>query len=82
MNERSVNRKGSSLREGHGVESSDSEDTSLSFWSGRGAEEEEDKGIESSRVSASSSTNGSEEMGCEVREDWTVVLVLRLPITL
>lgn len=39
-------------------------------------------GIESSRVSASSRTKGSEVMGCEVREDWRekvkVALVFRL----
>ena len=67
MKETSVKRKGSSLREGHGVERSDSEDTSLSFWRGKGGEEED--GRESSRVSASSSTKGSEVMACEVRED-------------
>lgn len=53
--ERSVKRKGSSLREGHGVEMRDSEDASLSFWRGSGV------ATESSKVSASSRTKGSED---------------------
>ena len=50
MKETSVKRKGSSLREGHGVERRDSDEDSLSLWRGKGDEEE---GSESSRVSAS-----------------------------
>lgn len=56
-----MKRKGSSLREGHGVERIDSEDVSRSFWRG-----EEEEVRESSRVSASSRTKGSEvENSCD-----------------
>lgn len=54
MKETSVKRKGSSLRDGHGVERRVSAEDSLSFWRGKGDEEEEEEGgRESSRVSAS-----------------------------
>lgn len=53
MKEVSVKRKGSSLREGHGVERRASEEESLRFWRGKGGEEEEEEGSESSRASAS-----------------------------
>jgi hypothetical protein len=54
--ERSVKRKGSSLREGHGVERRDSEEASRRLWRGGGV------GTESSKVSARSRRNGSEEI--------------------
>ena len=54
MKERSVKRKGSSRREGHGVERRDWEEERRRFWRGSGVEGEEGK--ESSRVSASSRT--------------------------
>ena len=53
MKETSVKRKGSSLREGHGVERRVSAEDSLSFCRGKGDEKEEEEGRESSRVSAS-----------------------------
>lgn len=75
MKEVSVKRKGSSLREGQGVERRVSEEVSLSFWRGNGGEEEEE-GSESSRVSASWRTNGSEKVG----EGWSETLVLVLDL--
>lgn len=64
MMEVSVKRKGSSLREGHGVERRYSEQVSLSFWSeGKGVEERE-----SSRVSAIWRTIGSERTAIGVTE--------------
>lgn len=48
MKDVSVNLKGSSFLEGHGVERSDSEEKSLSFW----RYDDEDEGIESSKDSA------------------------------
>lgn len=74
MKEVSVKRKGSSLREGQGVDRRVSEEVSLSFWRGNGGEEEEES--ESSRVSASWRTKGSEKVGEGWRE--TLVLVLDL----
>lgn len=72
-----MKRKGSSLREGHGVERRVSEEVSLSFWRGNGGEEEEEEeGRESSRVSASWRTKGSEKVGAGWSE--TLVLVLGL----
>lgn len=56
----SVKRNGSSLRVGHTVETSNSEDLSLSFWRGRGDGTEEE-GRESSRDSASWRTNSRSE---------------------
>lgn len=51
MNDVSVNRKGSSLRDGHGVDKRDSAEESRILW--RGKEEEEGEGErESSRDSA------------------------------
>lgn len=67
MKEVSVNRKGSSLREGHERERRDSEEESLSFCRGKGVEEEEDEERESSRVSAIWSTRGSERAADGVR---------------
>ena len=60
IREVSVKRKGSSLREGHGVESTVCEEASLSFWRGGGEEVEEEE-RESSRRSAIWRTNGSEK---------------------
>lgn len=62
MKEVSVKRKDSSLRDGQGVERRVSEDRSLIFWRGKGGCEVE--GNESSRDSASWSTNGSEKEAC------------------
>lgn len=70
-----MKRNGSSLREGHGVERRVSEEVSLRFWRGNGGEEEEE-GRESSRVSASWRTKGSEKVGAGWSE--TLVLVLGL----
>lgn len=60
MKEVSVKRKGSSLREGHGVDNRVSEDTSLIFSRGESFGEEGEE-RESSRASASSRTKGSEK---------------------
>jgi hypothetical protein len=76
MKEVSVKRNDSSLREGHGVERRVSEEVSLSFWRGNGGEEEEEEGRESSRISASWRTKGSEKVGAGWSE--TLVLVLAL----
>lgn len=65
MKETSVKRKGSSRRDGHGVERRVSADDSLSFWRGNGGEEEEEEGSESSRDSASWRTKGSENVDGE-----------------
>lgn len=72
-----MKRKGSSLREGHGVERIVSEEESLRFWRGKGGgEDEEEEGRESSRVSASWRTKGSEKVG----EGWSETLVLVLSL--
>ena len=73
MKETSVKRKGSSLREGHGVDRRLSDEASRSFWRGSGVE-----GRESSRVSASSRTKGSEVMACDCGCDcdWIETLVV------
>ncbi|KAK3023175.1 hypothetical protein RJ639_043484 [Escallonia herrerae] len=63
----SVKRKGSSLRDGHGVERRDSEEVSLSFWRGGGDGDEVEE-RESSRVSAIWRTNGSERAATRVVE--------------
>lgn len=70
-----MKRNGSSLREGHGVERRVSEEVSLSFCRGNGGKEDE-AGRESSRVSASWRTKGSEKVG----EGWRATLVLILSL--
>ena len=55
MKDVSVNRKGSSLRDGHGVDKRDSAEESRILWRGKEEEEEEEEGEgerESSRDSA------------------------------
>lgn len=65
MNEVSVKRKGSSLREGQGVDRRVCEEESRSFWRGKGCgEDDDDEGRESSRDSANWSTKGSEKVAC------------------
>lgn len=77
MMEVSVNRKGSSFREGHGVERRVSDEVSLSFRRGNGGDEEEEEEVsESSRVSANWRTKGSEKAGAGWSD--TLVLVLGL----
>lgn len=66
MKEVSVNRKGSSLRLGHGVERRASEEVSLSFCKGGGGEEDDEE-TESSKVSAIWRTNGSESVAYGVK---------------
>lgn len=58
-----MNRNGSDLRVGQGVERSDSADVSRRDWRGDGG-----RGSESSSFSAISSTNGSEREGGGERE--------------
>jgi hypothetical protein len=65
-----VKRKGSSLREGHGVERRDSEEASRRLWRGGGV------GTESSKVSARSRRNGSEEIEIALLNCVSFVLVL------
>jgi hypothetical protein len=65
-----VKRKGSSLREGHGVERRDSEEASRRFWRCSGV------GTESSKVSARSRRNGSEEIEIALLNCVSFVLVL------
>lgn len=72
MKDVSVNRKGSSLRDGHGVDKRDSAEESRILW--RGKEEEEER--ESSRDSANSSTNGSEKEACARTETAVGVVLL------
>ena len=69
-----MKRNDSSLREGHGVERRVSEEVSLSFWRGNGDGEEE--GRESSRVSASWRTKGSEKVEAGWSETLDLVLGL------
>lgn len=75
MKEVSVNRKGSSLRVGHGVERRDSAEASLSFWRRGGGGVVVER--ESSRVSAIWRTNGSEREAAAARE-WFFVETLSL----
>lgn len=78
MKEVSVNLKDSSFREGQGVERRDWEEMSLSFWSGGGGEAaEEEEATESSRVSASRRTCGSERIASVGRWENTLTLVFR-----
>ena len=74
MKEVSVNLKGSSFLEGHGVERRDCEEKSLSFWRGDD-EEEEEEGRESSKDSAIWRTNGSERAAIRVMDLSFLVLV-------
>lgn len=64
MNEVSVKRKGSSLREGQGVERTVCEEESRSFWRGKVCGEDDGEGRESSRDSANWITKGSEKVAC------------------
>lgn len=72
-----MNLKGSSFREGQGVERRDWEEMSLSLWRGGGGEAEEEEAMESSRVSASRRTCGSERIASVGGWAKTLVLVVR-----
>lgn len=76
MKDVSVNRKGSSLRDGHGVDKRDSAEESRILWRGKEEEEEEEEERESSRDSANSSTNGSEKEACARTETAVGVVLL------
>lgn len=67
--EKSLKRKGSCFREGHGEERRDCEEASRRLWRGCGV------GTESSKVSARSRMNGSEEIEIALLNA-TLVLVL------